>query len=854
MKTHWLISFIFLTFISNIQAQTLQGKVADNDGNPIPGAVVFIREISQGILTSDNGEFQVILKEGKYTCEFSSLGYEKRSIIVTIDKPLQSITVNLKEKIFELQGIVISASNEDPAYAIMRKAIAMAPYYMHQVKSYEAEVYLKGSMKLNTVAKWIERVDEIKMIKDSLFLMESHNEVLFTSPDKYEQKVIAVSSNFPKDMIDSSSSMTLATASIYAPKLRGMISPLSPDAFTYYRFTLEGKSIEGEHTINKIRVQPKKNNPILLNGWLYIVDDSWNIRNMKMNYTVVGVTENFTINCSEIRPSVFLPAAYSIDDSIHIGLLKLNARVKYYSSIKYGKIEINEKPKNIAVRTNDTIPQKTKKQQKAAQQLETLMSKDNLSNRDAYKIAGLMRDVMESEEGKKKRESLEISLRNNVHVTIDSLAKSRDSVYWTQIRSLPLQSDEIASYKKQEIKLKQIQADSSSKKSRSPFGKIVFGSRVKLSKNSRFKYGGLLGTTPEYNFVDGLWLGQKLVFEVDFHKKHSLSISPSAHYVTARKTVNWQTVGVFVYSQQRNGRLTVSGGNSTFDFNQVGEGARLVNSLGSLFYARNFMKFFQKQYISVSNRIDVANGLFVTANFGYEKRNALENNTSYSFSRKEPSPNLPNGQSDPMPDNTLTGMAIQLEYTPRYRYWIRDGRKRYISSKYPTFTFNYEKGVATDNDRSASFDKTEFSIRQEITLNAFNRIEYLANTGTFLSSKRVYFPDFKHYNSNALLFATNSLRNSFCMANYRYSTDKSWVQIHLNYTSSYLFIKNIPFLQKYLFEESLYARTLFIPGANYSELGYSVGSLKIIEAGVFVGFKNRKYESVGFTLSLPLKF
>ncbi|MDR1130679.1 MAG: DUF5686 and carboxypeptidase regulatory-like domain-containing protein, partial [Prevotellaceae bacterium] len=198
MKIRGLISFILIMLTSNVQAQTLKGKITDNEGNPVPGAVVFIREISQGIAAYSNGEFQINLKEGKYTCEFSSLGYEKKSITLVIDKPLQSISVSLKEQVYELEGLVISARREDPAYAVMRKAIAMAPHYLHQLKSYESEIYLKGSLKVNEVAKWIEsRVDEVKIMKGSLFLMESHNEVIFTSPDKYDQKVIAMSSSFP---------------------------------------------------------------------------------------------------------------------------------------------------------------------------------------------------------------------------------------------------------------------------------------------------------------------------------------------------------------------------------------------------------------------------------------------------------------------------------------------------------------------------------------------------------------------------------------------------------------------------------------------------------------------------------
>ncbi|MDR0725316.1 MAG: DUF5686 and carboxypeptidase regulatory-like domain-containing protein, partial [Prevotellaceae bacterium] len=844
----------------------LKGKVTDNEGNPISGAVLFIREIAQGIATDSNGEFQINLKEGTYTCEFSSLGYEKKSITATIDKPLHTIVVSLNEKAYELDEVVISSRREDPAYAIMRKAIAMAPYYLHQVRSYESEIYLKGSMKFNKMARWIEmHVDEFKVIKGELFLMESHNEVKFTSPDKYEQKVIAASSSFPKEMVNEDSPMNLATANIYAPNIRGMISPLSPNAFTYYRFTLEGKTTEGEHIINRIRVEPKKNSPMLLSGRLYIVNDSWNVCNLELNCSIFGVNEWFTVNYSEVKPSVFLPVAYNISDSIRIGLIGLSADIKYYSSVKYKNVEINESyaniltDKNIPLPVKDTLTEKpkTKKQLKIEKELETLSSKENLSNRDAYKLAKLMMETTESDESKKKRESLEIPPPDdNVHVTVDSLAKSRDSAYWAQIRSLPLQNEEIVSYKKKDsldIKLKEIQKSDSSD-NKSLFGKIVSGSRINFGKKYWFRYGGLLRTVPEYNFVDGVWLGQSLVFTVDFSKKYSLSLYPSAYYVTARQTVNWQAGGVFRYAPMKNGRFLIVGGNSTFDFNRIGGSSRLINSTFSLVNANNFIKFFQSRYIRVSNRIDAANGFFVTANVDFEKRNALENNMSYNFYGREPSPNLPNEQLPPMPDNTLTKVSVQLEYTPRYRYRMRDGRKRYVSSKYPTFTLNYEKGIPVDNAHSASFDKAEFSIHQEIPLNAFNRIEYLANAGTFLSSKRVYFPDFKHCNSNEMFFTTNPLRNSFCIANYSYSTDKSWFQMHLNYTSSYLFLKNLPFLQKHLFEESLYARTLFIPGTNYSELGYSLGLFRILEAGVFVGFKEGKYDAVGFTLSLPLNF
>jgi hypothetical protein len=857
-----LTLFLSCIISLNCQAQILKGKVTDYAGNTVSGAVIFIREISQGIATDSRGEFQIGIEDGNYTCEISSLGYEKRTIQLTVDSPVTSISIILKDIMYELDGIVISANTEDPANIIMRRVIAVAPYYRHQVKSYESEIYLKGSMKLNSVSKLIEsQVDEIKVMKGSLFLMESHSEVTYTSPDRYDRKVTAMSSSFPAELA-SSSPLILATSSVYDPEIRGLISPLCPDAFEYYRFALDGKIPEGEHIISKIRVIPKKNSPLLMRGWLYIVDSSWNVQNMEMNFSKYGVSERFTINCSEVMPSVFLPVAYSIDANVHIGLAGLDANANYYSSIKYRKISISEMPESVPtdenVAMNDTLSEQTERQLITGQKLRELASDEKLSNRDAAKIARLMLETTEPEESKMKRESLEISPPNsNMHVIVDSLATSRDSAYWSRIRILPLVSEESASYEKKDSlnnMLKQIRKSSDSRRHSAGliFGKVALGSSDSIGKRSRLSYPGLIGSVPEYNFVDGIWLGHKFNFETRLTDDYSLQISPSAHYVTARKTVNWQINAAFGYSPLKNGKLTVLAGNSTFDFNQTGGTLRLINSVFSLYNAHNSVKLFQKRYIKVSNRIDAANGFFVTASAGYAKRNALENRMSYNFRGKDPSPNLPEGQPEAMPDNSLTNVSVYLEYTPHYRYRIVDGRKQYVSSSYPTFTLSFEKAVTTDSDRSASFNKAEFGVRQEIALNAFSSVEYMAYAGTFLSSKRIYFPDFKHCNSNELLFTANSLRNSFCMINYSYSSDKSWIQTHLNYTSSYLLIKNIPLLQKLPFDESLHVRTLFMPRTSYSEAGYSIRFATVVEAGVFVGFKNGKYNGTGFTLSVPV--
>ncbi len=55
-----------------------------------------------------------------------------------------------------------------------------------------------------------------------------------------------------------------------------MISPISADAFTYYKFKLEGSFYDKNgKLINKIKLIPKRKNDRVFNGFLYIVEDDW---------------------------------------------------------------------------------------------------------------------------------------------------------------------------------------------------------------------------------------------------------------------------------------------------------------------------------------------------------------------------------------------------------------------------------------------------------------------------------------------------------------------------------------------------------------------------------------------------
>ena len=87
---------------------------------------------------------------------------------------------------------------------------------------------------------------------------------------------------------------------------------------------------------------------------------------------------------------------------------------------------------------------------------------------------------------------------------------------------------------------------------------------------------------------------------------------------------------------------------------------------------------------------------------------------------------------------------------------------------------------------------------------------------------------------------------------YAQSADDRWLQAHLTYSSDYLLLKQLPVLQSALFNEALHVHALLRPRFNHIEAGYSLGLDDVGRLGVFVGWENGRYRSVGFTVSLPL--
>ncbi len=802
----YILPFAFyILFTSQLSAQNFKGQIVDRTGNPLYGSSVYIKEINQGLICNEDGYYQTTLTQGSYSVEYKCLGFKTEERIIKIPSTGSiSIDVTLEENPFMLNEVTVS-KGEDPAYPIMRKAIGKAPVYAKSAKAYTADVYIKGNAELLKVASLVDRFakkeEGIKLseFKNRVFVQESFSEIQFTAPDKYKQTVKAFSSSIP-DNLDSKDAMGITRASLYNPKAGSLISPLNPKAFSYYKFRYEGFSEEDGRVINKIKVEPKLKDPALYEGYIYIAENTWHIHSVKLSSNTFGVKEFYNITYQEVVPEVYLPITYLTESEVN--LLGNHIIMNYYASLTYRNIEASEE-------IDDKSP-----------------------------------------ENKKKKRNFEIKRDTLYRVTADSLANKRDSIYWASIRIIPLNKREISSFEKKDSVQQHL--DSVRKEHHNPkfsFTDIFTGGQIGGdSSKVVIEYDGLFRAAPEYNFVDGLWLGQKVRVKTKFKKHNKLEVSPYVYYALSRKRLIGGGDINLSYAPMRLGKLEISTGSVSVDFNPNGI-LRFNNAANSLIKGNNYNHYYQKDFVSITNNIDISNGLKLITGFEIAWRSGLTNHTDYTWGKRSKiSPNIyPNDRFD------KTAYYIGVDCTPHAYYSVRDGAKRYEKLTSPTFYLRYSEGFSSWQTNNSKYRKIGFTIAQNVTINEFNRFNYNIGGGSFIGSKdNLHFADYQHFNTSNVMINLKSPFTSFMLLdNYAASTNKYWISSMLNYNSNHILIKRIPYFQGKMFTETLHLKNLYTPDMKlYTEAGYSLNLTPILNIGAFVSFSKAKYQDWGIRLLL----
>jgi hypothetical protein len=887
-----LISFPFVVILSS-QAQVLKGKITNESGEAIQYATVYIQELRQGTTANTKGDYEIKLPAGKYLVTYQSLGYTPLFYDITVSGQTITRNVTLPLQYYEIPEVRITATGEDPAYGIMRKAIGMAPYYLNNISYYKADVYLKGNLIFNKIPKIMQKAIKMEESHDDgsatsttikegdVFMMESYNEIEFTAPDKYVQKVISINSTFPDEGNDISP-MDFINASFYQPFIADLaISPLSPQAFSYYKFKYLGATPQGNNIINKIQVIPKMKSQQLFEGTIYIIEDLWCLYSVDL--TNDNIAGKITVQqlYIPVQDDIWLPVSHKFQ--VNVKIVGIRADAGYGSSVKYTEVRPNSslrKPEPVTAdyfgKPSAAQPAQDQTITKNQEKIEEILKKDDLTNRDMVKLTRLMEKESENALPDSVRNSLEI--KDNSVSSVEKDANKKDSTYWSEIRPIPLSDPEIKSIRiRDSIKLvseiRKMKTDTiapGEQKQKRKFPEtlknIGLGHTWSDTSGFSFNFGGLLDLENlSFNTVDGLTYGMDFRISKRWENK-GITLSPDLRYAFSRNSFMWRVNGNYTYDRARQGQFFVRAGMTSRDIGTGGSINTLINSVSSLFFEQNYLKLYENNYIAIGNRNRISTGISLELVAEYDERRVLDNNTSFSFIKTS------HGYSDNIPDNPfLTSEADSmfalrdqrhLEFvtnvtiTPRQKYRIRDGIKIPSGSDWPTFVLTWKHGINEFSELSKNyrhFDMIGLEASKHHSLGAFSEFDWRVRAGGIINKNSLTFYDFFHYNAQPLPVLIDNYQDAFRLpAYYSLSSPEIFGEVHLKYTTPYLLLKYLPGLSKTLMRENLSISWLGSEfHKSYTELGYSITELLLLgELGIYAGFENLKYKNIGVRLIL----
>ena len=870
-----LFSFL-ICYLSVVPAfaQGIRGRIANEQGEAVSFANIYIPQLSTGTNSNIEGNYELKLPEGKWEIRFQYLGYQTQTRMLTIGKTFQEVNVQLMVQNYRIPEIKVMASGEDPAYYIMRRAIALAPYYQKQVSKYSCKVYLKGSGVFENIPFLLKKQMKKSGLKENQpFVMETVSLIDFELPDKLTQKVLAMRSSGQQN---NTSPMRMITNSLYDADQYGIVSPVGKRALKVYNFRLDGVFEEQGRTINKIRVMPKTKGNDVFSGYIYIADLFWNIHSADLNMHLPMTDVNVRQLYAEVNKNTWMPVSFDFD--MNFAALGLRMKYKYVSSVSEYKTTLNpaldhsfiEKQKNRQLQeqiASETKPLELQGQEKSKEQkrIAKLLGKKELNNRGALKLNRLM-------ETDARRNSPTEPLEIKSSIQVGRKQVNNDTAYWKSLRPIPFtQKEKISFAKKDSFLVVSATAHykDSVRNSRRKFKvkHLFFGKTYNYSIDSisQFEYFTIPKMTNpaslSFNSVDGLRLELPFSYIKLDSSGHVLRLEPIVAYAFARRKAD----ASFSYSQRFNGMtntwMTVSLGTTTEDFNRFSGLSRMTNDLYTLWREENFKRFYRRDFIQLNGSGDLANGLNLNVSIEYNDNSALANHSTYSFinrTNREIQPNIP-------ANNTLQPQQLEnhqsfisrwiLEYAPRDRYRIKNHTKVYAESKFPTFSFGHTGAYGGIFGSDARFDLLKLGIRQKLAVGIGNQFSYRVNVGKFMNNDKLYFENFQHFNTQSTNFMFSSYDNSFRqLPFYQYSTGKQFAEASAEWKLRRFIVKRLPLIKNSSVSEKLFVNYLTTPEIeNYLETGYGISNLfLLLNIEAVAGFENGKFSSSAIKVSLNL--
>jgi hypothetical protein len=277
-----------------------------------------------------------------------------------------------------------------------------------------------------------------------------------------------------------------------------------------------------------------------------------------------------------------------------------------------------------------------------------------------------------------------------------------------------------------------------------------------------------------------------------------------------------------------------------------------MNAFYTLVLKENYMKLYENWFGSLTYSRTFQTNDRLSLSAWYEDRIPVENTTDFVIFKNDSksfTPNHPQELSN-IPFYRHKAMMVRATFTwqPGQKFIEFPDRKVSIGSKYPTFVFQYTKGIPNIANSIVDYDKWRVSVRDNMNFKLFGEFKYHVAVGGFLNNNNVQLPDLLHFNGNQTFFNDKYL-NSFQLAPYyQYSTSAPFytfanVEHHFNG----LLTNKVPVLNKLKWNLVVGANAFYVNGDNnYIEVfGGLENIFKVIRVDVVAGYQSQSSTRIG---------
>ncbi|MHC2990135.1 membrane receptor RagA [Pontibacter sp. HJ8] len=860
-----LFTLVLLQF--PLFGQGIRGTIKSRSGEPLPFASVYITNLNNGSSSNATGQYEIRLPAGDHTVLVKYIGYEAQQVQVEIKEDWVERNFSLGEQSFALKEVQVKGKGEDPAYTIMRKAIAKKKYHLLQYDSYKMKVYVKGTGELTNAPFFLKKKLKEEGVKlNEAYTLESVSEIKFSQPNKLEEKVISIRTS--GDNKGSISPMSFVNESFYKDKVVDMISPLSKSAFAYYRFQYEGSFREGDIDVNKIKVTPRSRGDNVFEGYIYIIENYWAIHSLDLQTSMMGFPIKVKQNFAEVAPAVWMPTTHQYTFSGKV--MGFAGEFKYLASCSDYQVVLNKKlvaPKEIIDEKAEEVPAAVAaiKPPKNNNDLEMLANQDKLTRKQ-------FRQLILAQEKEALKEQKQPEVVSERRYTVDKLATKRDSAYWDSVRPVPLSTKELKGYQRDDSLAQVKSAELTGKDSTKVIKKkkfnpldVVTGGNYRLSPRTRLNIEPTFANV-YYNTVEGynVNLTGRLRHQYDSLRR-TFEVAPTFRYGFASD--DFYAKARVSHQVRRAGKshlVYLDGGKFVEQYNDENPIHPHINTLSTLLFRRNYMKIYEKTFAQAGYEYKPSVWLKVSGQLEWAQRNQLYNTTGHSYfytdAKRAFTPSTPDNielEDTGFPEHEALVLEANVSYRPLQRYRMYNGRKIPLLEKSPELLLQYRKGIAGILGSDVDFDQLQLGINHGFAIGVRGRLQFELRGGTFLNNRSLYFMDYQHFDGNRTILSSLKPAGAFRLLDYyQYSTNNSYFSGHTHFQFRKFLLTHIPEVRFAGLKENVffnYLKTQQSP--HYYEVGYSLDNVfRVLRIEAAASFSDRNFQELGFRIGIATIF